>query len=400
MRINTEDSKSSVSSMKLPSAFNDFSKSFISDSEYSNINRHNKFMTLGKALKITYVVFTVINSLLGIYITFKSKKIKLGLLLYTYILLYSFFWPIILTLCVISGTVLILTRLVITKQHSKRIHDTTEFSKYCLVIISVLVYALYIVAAPFSLYSFYILSQRNLKLTLITFEIKLFSAVNLIKSFGIILLLLYQVFIKKSEDTPMINIKDDYLKEIEREIEQAKRISGIFVGKSDLIKYNDYFNKHEVPFDSQIKHHASSIRRSPKKAKTSCYISSNDLRIKIKENKEREKNKIKELIKAQTLMEDNKADYIQQLKKVFTIKADNQVEELPISKSPILSKRDRAVSNVYDSCGIDLIKVEEGKSKDDIKIFQPDSTKSQDRRISHQVLSKLISSVSISKEDM
>lgn len=262
------------------SQLNDFYKSFASNScnssssqSIGNITSLNYF-----PMKLTYILITILNTSLGLisllkhYPSFIRQEVYHILI---YLFLFTFQWPIVLFLgLVISGLIIFTKKLILFFKNKNKLEEDAEINSsrlgentnndicnttllsnhyynhsyfsFLVGVILIILICLYTTCIPYSLFSIQTIIEnkqfyQHYKNYLDTY---LFILLNFLKSLVIFFIAFYYLFKKKFKSNKLkIELDEEFIKQVEKEVEQANKFSGVIAPTQDLIKFNSMFNR-------------------------------------------------------------------------------------------------------------------------------------------------------------
>jgi hypothetical protein len=329
------ESKKESHSSQAQSHLNDFLNSFHSQTS-SNSHYRGKNLFKEKFFKYIYTSITIINlifALIGLY--YRGKF--LSNYVYIYIISYSFLWPICFLISLnltafIKFFVFLTTKNIETSKNLienefkanentdnqmdhtliKSEQNSQTFYTLFVTIFIIILLIFYLISIPASIFAMNsLLMTKNFKSEYLKFIfVFLFIIINLIKSLFIFILSVYYFLLEKFYSNKMkINFDEEFIQNIEKEIEQANKFSGVIGPSKDLIKLNYMFNRqyntYKKKFESKVDDR--NIFFTPNKDEVILSINENKNTIDLeandkKKNKYKEKkNIIKSLIRRKTM---------------------------------------------------------------------------------------------------
>lgn len=279
-------------------------------------------------LKAFYAVICSFNSLIGIYILVKYHSVLSNNLFF--VLIYTIFQTFIVPIAiVIGGLSLIVIRII--KFNSPSQSGFTEFqdendsqiNKQIITVVFIIVLAfLYVISIPSSIISIINMKSSSLFSNSEKYSsVYTFISINLVLSVAILGVIIYVYVIKKMQSNKVkLNLDEEFIKNIEDEIQRSNLFSGIIPSNNNLIHLNEMFNKQKI-FELQNNNYSLDKLNLNKKIqekedKNNSYMSES-----VKENINDENNLNRSDNQVQTT---NKKEEIKNMLKRNTLKLDSE----------------------------------------------------------------------------
>jgi hypothetical protein len=297
------------------SQLNDFYKSFTSTSSSSesirNINSLEYF-----PIKLTYILITILNTSLGLISLLKHYQIFIRQEvphILIYIILFTFHWPIVIFLgFIISGLIVMIKKVILFFKNKNQLVEEDEINisrleensnndvinttilsnhfynhsyfSFLVGVIIIILICLYTICIPFSFFSTRSLLQNKLFYQHYQSYVDtyLFILLNFVKSLVIFCVAFYYLFKKKFKSNKLkIELDEEFIKQVEKEVEQANKFSGVIAPAQDLIKFNSMFNRQ---YASDLKEEAGNSGISNHQVNLPVFNDSSSLDFNLKKN--------------------------------------------------------------------------------------------------------------------
>ena len=232
-------------------------------SAYQTYFETNKYFNY---IKLFYFCVSLFNSILGVYIiySFYEKLYQNMFGIYFYIILYTFNW---LIAAIITLILFLLIKVFVLKAKEetetneilrKDTFDEESESKkqnhiqLCYIIFIINLVLLYFVCVIYSVVLFFDKSiyQQFYKEMYEHIAVFIFLSVNSIKAIAVLIIFIKFILRDRRQIIrEQIELDDDFIKQIEHEVMQANKVSGLITANKDLIKLNNMFNRQYMDKD-------------------------------------------------------------------------------------------------------------------------------------------------------